>query len=111
MAQEILAEALARIEFKLDLIIKFMGMPPSSVPMHFMGQECPVCLKTVDYQIDIGKNVVIRRCGCSTGKLPMIVPLIPVDPTGGKNGSTFENRSKYGSSDNGDGEPKNRRGR
>ena|SRR5258708_5658736 len=111
MAQDILAEALARVEYKLDLVIKFMGMPPSTVPMHFQGQTCPICLKVVDYQINLGKNVVTRRCGCSTGKLPMTVSLIPVDPSGGINGNTAESRSGDGSSSDGDSNPKNRRGR
>lgn len=91
MALGIIAEWLARIEHKLDLLLNTIG--GTHLPMHFVGHSCPVCKKNVDYQIDIGKNVVTRRCGCSTGKLPMTVPLTPVDINGELNGNTSSNRS------------------
>lgn len=94
MALGIIAEALARIEYKLDLIIEKLMMGTRTItPMHFIGHSCPVCGKRVDYQIDVSKNVVIRHCGCSTGKLPMTIPLTPVNPNGEIDGNTINNRS------------------
>lgn len=94
MALTLIAEALARVEAKLDIIIDYIGAGTKIYPpMHFLGNTCPVCKQMVDYRIDIVKNVVTRRCGCSTGKLPMATPLTPVEPNGDINGNTSNNRS------------------
>ncbi len=76
MALHHLAEAVLRLEFKVDLIMKFLGMPPA-MPMHFIGQMCPACSKSVDYQIDVNHQVVIRKCDCKSGKIPSTYPLLP----------------------------------
>lgn len=80
MALGILAEALARVEHKLDLVLKalkFLGTEPF-MQMHFAGNMCPVCNQTIDYQVDLTHNVVTRKCGCKTGKQPSSIPLIPL---------------------------------
>ena len=76
-----IAESLARIEHKLDLVLKHIGVS-GAPPMHFQGQYCPACMMPVDYVIDMMKNIVVRRCGCTTGKQPSAVPLTPLSPQG-----------------------------
>jgi hypothetical protein len=76
MADDVLAEALARLEHKVDAIIRHLNV--STQPMHFPGQVCPACGSFIDYQIDVTKGVVVRRCKCTTGKVPPVIPLIPV---------------------------------
>lgn len=68
MANDVLAEALARIEHKMDMIVKHLNIP-SMLPMGYPGHICPVCKTNIDYQIDIMKQVVVRKCLCSTGKV------------------------------------------
>lgn len=80
MALGILAEAILRIEHKVDLILTRLGFLDATPhpQLHFVGTVCPVCKQTIDYQVDITHNVVVRKCGCKTGKQPSIIPLIPV---------------------------------
>lgn len=86
----IIAEAIARVEHKIDIVIRILRSLDSTPypPMQFAGHLCPLCSKTVEYQIDIQKNVVVRKCGCSTGKQPMLIPLMPVQ--GNQNGNPTE---------------------
>lgn len=88
MSLGILAEAVLRIEHKIDLVLGRLGFLDASPNkmMHFIGNMCPVCCQAVDYQIDITHNVVVRKCGCKTGKQPSTIPLTPV--TGVQNGNT-----------------------
>lgn len=84
MALSILAEALARIEHKLDLILR--AWPAANVvPMSFLA-TCPVCKKLVEYQIDLNSNVVRRCCGCSSNILPSVVPMYPTQQRGAQDG-------------------------
>ena len=70
------AESLSRIEHKVDLMLEFLARlvgPGSSgkfdmVPVGGSDHTCPVCTKKVGYQVDIFKKVVVRNCGCHTGK-------------------------------------------
>ena len=76
MSLAVLAEALARVEYKLDSIIKALNLPV--MPMQsVMSSVCPVCSRTVTYQMDIVNGVVVRKCDCSTGKLPPTLSLLP----------------------------------
>jgi hypothetical protein len=90
MAFGIITEALARIEHKLDLILKIVGLQTANkTPMKFTGHLCPVCDQLIDYIIDLNHNVVVRKCSCSTGKLPPTISLLPAtSPIGGNNGYT-----------------------
>lgn len=81
MGDNHLAEAILRVEYKLDLILKALGLG-NIPPMHFIGQMCPACGKPIDYQLDVVDSIVIRRCGCKTGKIPATIPLLPVQGTG-----------------------------
>lgn len=80
MALGILAEAVLRIEHKLDIIMTRLGfLDPTPPPqLGFVGTTCPVCRSMIEYQIDITNNVVVRKCGCKTGKQPSTIPLIPI---------------------------------
>lgn len=76
MALGIIAEALLRIEHKVDALIKAFDI--KTTPLHFIGQACPVCQQFVDFTVDVQKGVAVRRCGCKTGKVPSMIPLTPV---------------------------------
>lgn len=86
-AEDVLSEALARIEFKLDLLLRQAQVPP--VPMDLMQQICPICRQPVDYQINVTKKVVVRKCGCRTGKVPPDMDLVnpPLPGIGERNGN------------------------
>lgn len=79
MSDILIMEALARIEFKLDQVMKKVGITPVSVvPMSYMGvHNCPACGLVINHQIDFEHNVVKRVCGCSTGKQPITLDLTP----------------------------------
>lgn len=74
----IVAEAVLRIEHKLDAILRHLKIPMPA-PMHFAGSLCPACGQMIDYQVDFQHQVAVRRCGCKTGKVPSAIPLFPVD--------------------------------
>ncbi len=110
MALAILAEAVARIEHKIDQILTrltFLDKTPFP-QLQFDGLMCPVCAKTVNYQVDVNHGVVARKCGCVTGKLPPLTPLFPVQ--GVVNGSkdsdddSTSKRRRRSSQDSGGGE-------
>jgi hypothetical protein len=83
-ADSILAEALLRIEFKLDLILKGLSLG-SMEPMQFTERApCPACREAIQFQVDIQQQVVKRVCGCKTGKQPPLQPFIPVPPQPGE---------------------------
>jgi hypothetical protein len=78
---QVLAEAVARIEHKLDQLLVATGAGAGVHPqMHFVGQSCPICKMPIDYQIDINHNVVVRKCGCKSGKVPAAIPLSTLIP-------------------------------
>lgn len=100
MALSLLAEALLRIEHKLDAILHAFEIVAK--PMGFIGTACPVCKQPVQYQMDIVHNVVKRRCGCATGMIPSTIPLIPVGDSNVKGTSTSKGQPPgIGSSDTG----------
>ena len=79
MPTRVLAEALVRVEHKVDAIMRHLQV--KSKPMHFIGEQCPVCSKPIEYQVDIFMNVVVRRCGCNSGKIPSGIQLLPSGDT------------------------------
>jgi hypothetical protein len=77
----ILAEALARIEHKIDLLFNVQGAQFNAHPlMQFPGNMCPVCKGQVRYVIDIQHNMAKRMCGCTTGVVATDIDLTPYDP-------------------------------
>lgn len=66
----ILAEALARIEHKLDLLLESQASQHPNLLLTPVGDgehTCPLCLKPVHYQVDFMNALIKRLCGCSTG--------------------------------------------
>lgn len=102
MALHILSEALARIEYKIDLIVSRLGFLDKTPipPMRFSGVNCPVCSVPVEYQVDVTHNVVVRKCECTTGKVPSIIPLIPLGESNGNTPSDPNKESAGRSSSN-----------
>lgn len=67
-ADNVLAEALARIEHKLDLLLALqMGKTPGMKKQLGEAINCPVCGRLVEYQVDQINKVIVRKCGCKTG--------------------------------------------
>jgi len=82
------AEALARIEHKIDVLMSMMMflvanqpggrsqlMTPTSAERARVGSpqhKCPLCAEIVEYFVDPIDSVVVRKCGCKTGKLAPI---------------------------------------
>lgn len=83
MPTRVIAEGLVRLEHKVDALMRHLKV--QTKPLHFIGEVCPVCSKPIEYQIDVFMNVVVRRCGCTTGKLPSGIQLLP---SGDSNGSS-----------------------
>lgn len=108
MALPLLAEALLRVEHKIDALLTALEVKPK--PMHFYGQACPVCSKPIQYVIDMTHNVVKRLCGCSTGKQPSIIPLTPLEDPGGSNGKERKSAGEEGPASPGDGRRRGRSG-
>jgi len=69
MALGIIAEALARIEHKLDVIIKasWSSNSPFLTSVGDKSHSCPLCKQQVKYTVDVIKKVLTRQCGCKTG--------------------------------------------
>ena len=112
MALGILAEAVLRLEHKLDLVLTALQFLEKTPPkqMHFVGNMCPVCKQLIDYQVDITHNVVTRKCGCKTGKQPSAVPLIPLTGVPNGNPSTTDPAAQARGSDGTENGPR-RKGR
>ncbi len=75
MAEDKIMEALARIEHKLDILLRWvnpsMGTTQQKLPQLSDSNNCPVCSKPVAHNVDINDSVVVRKCGCSTGKIAL----------------------------------------
>lgn len=82
-ADALIMEALARVEHKLDQVLFALGVDIDGAQVQF-PKSCPLCKEGIDYQMDLVNGVVKRKCGCSTGKQPPLVPFLPVKPTEGE---------------------------
>lgn len=71
MANDKIMEALARIEHKLDLLLDSEERIRNYPSVSDTGNKCPVCRQSVNYNVDINDAVVVRKCGCSTGKIAL----------------------------------------
>lgn len=98
-ANDKIMEALARLEHKVDLALHLSAAQlPIKVDMKAVGDpshKCPVCKQTPDYQVDIQDSVVVRKCGCGTGKIPLDLkafapPVMPAKNKEEDNGGTDE---------------------
>lgn len=88
-----LAEALARVEHKLDLLLESQAGQDPMLQLRSVGDPdhlCPVCQKAVSYHVDIMSKLLTRTCGCSTGKsapLNLTAFSPPPQPTKTENGN------------------------
>jgi hypothetical protein len=107
-SDKLILEALARVEHKADLCLKLATMiinagggaqildhPAMTDPEN----RCPVCGINPKYNIDFFNGVVIRNCGCGTGKtlldLNMLAPPA-VTKRRDNDGTTRDNESDTG---------------
>lgn len=78
-------EALARVEHKLDLLLRYEIQPTKNgMRITQVGDQhvCPLCQNPVTYDVDITDSVVLRKCGCKTGKIALdMKAFAPVLPT------------------------------
>lgn len=96
-ALNIISEATARLEHKLDqLVVLFKKHNPQLVMPAFGGlpTTCPLCGKQVEYMINVGAKILERRCNCKTGLQPPIELEAP-GPTGGANVRREESEGGY----------------
>jgi hypothetical protein len=82
-----LMEALARIEHKLDLLFRLVPrteeLGTAMTKLGDVNNHCPVCKQHIEHAPDINDAVVVRKCGCSTGKVAIDLkafapPVLPV---------------------------------
>lgn len=95
MADQHIMEAIARVEYKVDAIMRHLKVPMPA-PMHFAGSMCPGCGMLIDYQVDLQHGVVVRKCNCKTGKIPTKLEFLTPKPVTGE---------KHGGPDGSDAEP------
>ena len=114
MADDKIMEALARIEHKLDLVLLVVfGEDPHKTykrvgdPTHC----CSLCHQNVEYQVDINDGVVLRKCGCKTGKIALDLgafapPALPARKN--DNGGRDDEQEDRSNPDRGSGKPRGR---
>ena len=77
-----LAEQLCRIEHKLDLLLEGAAQQNPYVPTGRQvgqgGHVCPVCGAFAQYDMDMFRGHVVRRCACKSGVVPGGFQLNPV---------------------------------
>lgn len=95
-----LMEALARVEHKLDLLLGSENPTRSRYypKVDDSGNKCPVCRDLIVHNVDIEDAVVVRKCGCSTGKLALDMrafapPALPAKRTDNGRRDDEEDRS------------------
>ena len=68
-ADNVLAEALVRLEHKVELLLGDIIRMNHITKCPQLGDivMCPVCNQKVDYQVDQINKVVVRKCSCKTG--------------------------------------------
>ena len=105
------AETLARIEHKLDVTMSMlawlMAQNPFShdfleklVKFEQVGStqhKCFLCTQKVEYVVDPIDSVVVRKCGCKTGKIALDMkafapPAMPVPKKENDSGEQQEDR-------------------
>lgn len=93
-----LMEALARVEHKLDLLLDSEERVRRYPQVNDAGNKCPVCREQIVHNVDIEDSVVIRKCGCSTGKVALDMrafapPVLPARRTDNGGRDDEEDRS------------------
>ncbi len=104
-----LMEALSRIEHKVDLCLAAQSNAKKS-QLGDLTHVCPICNQSVDYNVDIEDSVVLRKCGCKTGKIALDISKFAPPITIKKKVEDNDRSSEEDSSDtpNRDGKPRRR---
>lgn len=68
-----LMETMLRIEHKIDLLLSRLPVEGRDelTKLGDPNSVCPVCRQVVNFSVDINDSVVLRKCGCSTGKIAL----------------------------------------
>src|SRR5262245_13125866 len=96
-ADDKIMEALARLEHKMDLVLDMLGVGDPNV-RHLLSNirqvgdtqhQCTLCKQPVEYATDPVDSVVVRKCGCKTGKIALDMKAFapPVTPAKKENDS------------------------
>lgn len=98
-----LMEAILVLQHKVDLLLTRTdtNSTPGGTPISPVGgpnHVCPVCKQPVLYNVDIEDSVVVRKCGCSTGKVALDMrafapPVLPARKTDNGGRDEEEDRS------------------
>lgn len=99
-----LMEAILVLSHKVDLLLG-RGAEKEMTKVGNPTHTCPICKQPVQYNVDIEDSVVIRKCGCSTGKVALDMrafapPAMPARKTD-NDGRDEEDRSDSNRSDRG----------
>lgn len=99
-----LMEAVLVLSHKVDLLLNREQEKSGrdTVKVGSPNHNCPVCKQPVQYNVDIEDSVVIRKCGCSTGKVALDMrafapPVLPARRT--DNGGREEDEDTRSDSD------------
>jgi hypothetical protein len=102
-AEDVMAESLARVEHKLDMVLRWLRTMGNTVSLSQVGDEshkCPLCSATVSYVVDVLKKVVVRKCGCKTGKIaPVDLSLFEPPAIPARKGESDEQRNQENGDD------------
>lgn len=83
-----LAESLARLEHKVDILLREERKKNPMLMIPAVGDfnhQCPVCQQPVSYIVDTLAQVLVRKCGCKTGlQAPINLEAFAPPTTGGK---------------------------
>ena len=110
MAFHLIAEAVLRMEHKLDILLERMFAGPHPA-MQFATTSCPVCKQQVVYQLDMEHQIAIRRCGCKTGLVPTQFKIVPPPMPGVPLARTDRSQSPSGTDEPGAENGPGRKGR
>jgi hypothetical protein len=110
-ADDKLAEAISRVEHKVDLLLVLVAktLPLNPANQKFLEEllkyaqvgssqhKCPLCSQPVEYIVDSIDAIVVRKCGCKTGKIALDLkafapPALPVPKKENENEQQPEDR-------------------
>lgn len=92
-----LMEAILVLSHKVDLLLS-REAERDMVKVGSATHNCPVCKQPVQYNVDIEDSVVVRKCGCTTGKVALDMrafapPVLPARRTDNGGRDDEEDRS------------------
>lgn len=99
MALHLIAEAILRLEHKVDILLNRMLSAGAHPQMNFTGVPCPVCKMPIDYVVDIEHQVAVRKCNCYSGKVTSSFPIFTKIPPAGAPNARSSGRQSSSDSD------------